>query len=88
MIRLAPVGLVQALRFQSVCSATSSTTYMQVKRNMQIKREHIVNVPNALSASRILAAPLIASAVLNAQYELALGGLVYCGLSDFVPGLC
>jgi len=49
-----------------------------------MNRERIVNLPNALSASRILASPLLAQAVLSQNFPLALGTLLYASASDIV----
>lgn len=45
-----------------------------------------MTIPNALSGSRILAAPVLAHAVLAADYPTALGLLGYCAATDLVDG--
>ncbi|KAF9530370.1 CDP-alcohol phosphatidyltransferase-domain-containing protein [Crepidotus variabilis] len=50
------------------------------------KRENIYTIPNILTASRILACPILAWSILDGNYHLATGLLVYAGLTDWVDG--
>ena len=47
-------------------------------------RENIYTIPNFLTASRILACPVLGWSILDSNYELATGLLVYAGLTDLV----
>ena len=47
-------------------------------------RENIYTIPNLLTASRILACPLLGWSILHDDFYLATGLLVYAGLSDLV----
>lgn len=44
------------------------------------------NVANAVTLGRIVAAPLTGYWILQEQYDLALGGLLYAGASDWLDG--
>lgn len=47
-------------------------------------RENIYTLPNLLTASRILACPVIGWSVLKGHFDLATSLLVYAGLTDLV----
>ncbi len=47
-------------------------------------RENIYTIPNALTVSRILACPVLGWSILNSNFKLATGLLVYAGLTDLV----
>lgn len=45
------------------------------------------NVANAITVGRIVAAPVTGYWIFNAQYDYALGGLLYAGISDWLDGV-
>lgn len=47
-------------------------------------RENIYTIPNVLTVSRILSCPILGWSILDGNYHLATGLLVYAGLSDLV----
>lgn len=47
-------------------------------------RENIYTIPNLLTASRILACPILGWSIFHDDFYLATGLLVYAGLSDLV----
>lgn len=49
-------------------------------------REDIYTIPNLLTVSRILACPVLGWSILQDNFYLATGLLVYAGLSDWVDG--
>ncbi|KAL8370423.1 hypothetical protein RB595_000684 [Gaeumannomyces hyphopodioides] len=49
-------------------------------------RENIYTIPNMLTASRLIAAPVVGYAILHDQHALALGLFAYAGLSDLLDG--
>ncbi|KAK0239188.1 CDP-alcohol phosphatidyltransferase-domain-containing protein [Armillaria nabsnona] len=49
-------------------------------------RENIYTIPNALTVSRILACPVLGWSILNSNFKLATGLLVYAGLTDLADG--
>jgi len=49
-------------------------------------RENIYTIPNLLTASRIFACPVLGWAILDGNYHLATGLLVYAGLTDLADG--
>ncbi|KAF9240598.1 CDP-alcohol phosphatidyltransferase-domain-containing protein, partial [Melanogaster broomeanus] len=49
-------------------------------------RENIYTIPNLLTVSRILACPILGWSILEGDFYLATGLLVYAGLSDSVDG--
>ncbi|KIJ07063.1 hypothetical protein PAXINDRAFT_19732 [Paxillus involutus ATCC 200175] len=49
-------------------------------------RENIYTIPNFLTVSRILACPVLGWSILNDNFYLATGLLVYAGLSDSLDG--
>jgi len=51
-------------------------------------RENIYTLPNFLTASRIIACPLIGWSILDGQFHLATSLLVYAGLTDLVCCSC
>ncbi|CAD0099125.1 unnamed protein product, partial [Aureobasidium mustum] len=49
-------------------------------------REQIYNVPNILTASRLIAAPFVGYLVLHEQHKWALALFAYAGITDLVDG--
>ncbi|KAG0709449.1 CDP-alcohol phosphatidyltransferase-domain-containing protein [Suillus ampliporus] len=49
-------------------------------------RENIYTIPNLLTVSRILSCPVLGWSILNDDFFLATGLLVYAGLSDLADG--
>lgn len=49
-------------------------------------RENIYNLPNFLTASRLIAAPVTAYLLVHDHYNLALGLFAYAGFTDLVDG--
>lgn len=49
-------------------------------------REQIYNVPNILTATRLVAAPIVGYLVLHEQHKWALGLFAYAGITDLVDG--
>ena len=47
-------------------------------------KENIYTIPNALTVSRIASCPVLAWAVLEGNYHLATGLLIYAGVTDLV----
>lgn len=50
------------------------------------RHENIYNIPNILTASRLVAAPVIGYLVLHEQHKLALALFAYAGITDLVDG--
>ncbi|KAF2404143.1 hypothetical protein EJ06DRAFT_503158 [Trichodelitschia bisporula] len=50
------------------------------------KHENIYTIPNALTVSRILAAPLVGYFVLHDQHTLAFSLFAYAGITDLIDG--
>ena len=48
--------------------------------------DEIGTIPNAITLSRLAATPLLAYLILAEQYEVAFGGLVVFGFSDWLDG--
>ncbi|KAG6334364.1 hypothetical protein ID866_4725 [Astraeus odoratus] len=49
-------------------------------------RENIYTLPNLLTMSRILTCPVLGWSILDSNFHLATGLLVYAGLSDIIDG--
>ncbi|KAF8075139.1 CDP-alcohol phosphatidyltransferase-domain-containing protein [Lyophyllum atratum] len=49
-------------------------------------RENIYTLPNALTVSRIIACPILGWSILQGDFHLATGLLVYAGLTDLADG--
>ncbi len=49
-----------------------------------VLRENVCTIPNLLTVSRIIACPVLGWSILNGDYHLATGLLVYAGLTDLV----
>ncbi|TFK29614.1 hypothetical protein FA15DRAFT_609621 [Coprinopsis marcescibilis] len=49
-------------------------------------RENIYTIPNILTASRIVACPVLGWAILDGNYAVATGLLVYAGFTDLLDG--
>ena len=50
----------------------------------QAEKENIYTIPNVLTLSRIFACPVLGWSILEGNYHLASGLLVYAGLTDLV----
>jgi len=50
------------------------------------RHENIYTIPNAITASRILACPFLGWSVLSGEFAVATGILVYAGVSDWIDG--
>lgn len=72
----------RTLPVYSLCRPAFSTE--QPKQKPPALRENIYTLPNFLTASRILACPVIGWSVLEGQFELATSLLLYAGLTDLV----
>ncbi|KAJ3563379.1 hypothetical protein NP233_g8979 [Leucocoprinus birnbaumii] len=64
---------------------TDNQTPLQKPQKFMI-RENIYTIPNLLTTSRILACPVLGWSILNDDFYLATGLLVYAGLTDLVDG--
>ncbi|PAV19682.1 phosphatidyl synthase [Pyrrhoderma noxium] len=53
---------------------------------LDISRENIYTLPNALTLSRILSCPLLGYSILDGNFTLATGILAYAGISDWFDG--
>ena len=51
-------------------------------------RENIYTLPNLLTLSRIFSCPILGWSILDGNYHLATGLLVYAGLTDLVSVIC
>ncbi|KAM5531458.1 hypothetical protein V8D89_014848 [Ganoderma adspersum] len=51
-----------------------------------VPRENIYTIPNLLTVSRMIACPVLGMAIVNENFYLATGLLVYAGLTDLVDG--
>lgn len=49
-------------------------------------RENIYNIPNILTASRLVAAPVVGYLVLHEQHKWALALFAYAGITDLIDG--
>jgi cardiolipin synthase len=56
----------------------------EASKNKPTMRENIYTIPNLLTTSRILACPVLGWSILDGNYHLATGLLVYAGLTDLV----
>ncbi len=59
----------------------------QLQKGLQYEKQYGMNIytiPNALTVSRILACPVLGWSILNSNFKLATGLLVYAGLTDLV----
>ena len=56
----------------------------EASKNKPTIRENIYTIPNLLTTSRILACPVLGWSILDGNYYLATGLLVYAGLTDLV----
>ena len=54
------------------------------KKPPLLVRENIYTLPNLLTVSRIIACPVLGLAIVNDNFYLATGLLVYAGLTDLV----
>jgi cardiolipin synthase len=69
-------------RTKSATSALRST----LARNTRPKNENIYNIPNFLTATRLVAAPATAYLLLHDQHTAALLLFAYAGITDLVDG--
>lgn len=63
---------------------TGKSSELSTPKSGASLRENIYTIPNVLTVSRIVACPVLGWAVLEGNYEVATGLLVYAGLSDLV----
>lgn len=85
--RLYPVSHHKLFHFsahQRICSTNVRQNELQTKPET---RENIYTIPNILTTSRIISCPLLAWSILDGNYYLATGLLVYAGLTDLVRSL-
>ncbi|KAG9894612.1 hypothetical protein KCU90_g20919, partial [Aureobasidium melanogenum] len=66
--------------------AGQKTSSMGDKPRSLTPREQIYNVPNILTASRLIAAPFVGYLVLHEQHKWALALFAYAGITDLVDG--
>jgi len=50
------------------------------------ERENITNLPNLLTVSRLIAAPVIGYMILHDQHAWAFGLLAYASITDYIDG--
>lgn len=50
------------------------------------ERENITNLPNLLTVSRLIAAPIIGYMILHDQHAWAFGLLAYASITDYIDG--
>ncbi|KAK6518848.1 hypothetical protein TWF281_003539 [Arthrobotrys megalospora] len=89
---------IQVASFHSTCWKSSqadpqkpSSLDVPVKKRRRIlpsisERENITNIPNILTVTRLVAAPVIGYLILHDQNAWALGLLAYASLTDLVDG--
>lgn len=63
--------------------ASAGQTPPKIPQKLAI-RENIYTIPNLLTVSRIFACPVLGWSILEGNYHLATGLLVYAGLTDLV----
>ncbi len=67
----------------STSGKSASQTPSKVPQKL-VTRENIYTIPNLLTVSRIIACPVLGWSILEGDYHLATGLLVYAGLTDLV----
>ena len=58
------------------------------KKTKPAIKENIYTLPNLLTLSRILSCPILGWSILDGNYYLSTGLLVYAGLTDWVGVIC
>ena len=58
------------------------------KKTRPAIKENIYTLPNLLTLSRIFSCPILGWSILDGNYYLSTGLLVYAGLSDWVGVIC
>lgn len=71
---------------QNTNVAGQKTSSLGDKPRSLTPREQIYNVPNILTASRLIAAPFVGYLVLHEQHKWALALFAYAGITDLVDG--
>ena len=71
---------------QSANVADQKTSIIGDKVRSLTPREQIYNIPNILTATRLVAAPIVGYLVLHEQHKWALGLFAYAGITDLVDG--
>ncbi|OBW68922.1 MAG: 2-isopropylmalate synthase [Aureobasidium pullulans] len=71
---------------QSVNVASQKASIIGDKVRSLTPREQIYNIPNILTASRLIAAPFVGYLVLHEQHKWALALFAYAGITDLVDG--
>lgn len=81
----APLNKIKQQRWQRELKLTSAS--YSLKRDMRKFATHqVLNVPNVITAARILATPYLAYLVIEGKYASALGLLAVTGVSDWLDG--
>lgn len=62
----------------------SATSFQRQRARPPQLKENIYTIPNVLTLSRISASPILGWSILEGNYHLASGLLVYAGLTDLV----
>ncbi|KAH0836766.1 CDP-alcohol phosphatidyltransferase-domain-containing protein [Lanmaoa asiatica] len=83
---VAATRCVQYARPPPVPEPKRETNVSTESRERPTLRENIYTLPNLLTASRILACPVLGWSIFHDDFYLATGLLVYAGLSDLVDG--
>jgi len=84
-VSFAPLVRFQSTKEPSDPSPSSSNRNEQTTPAAGI-RENIYTVPNFLTASRILACPVLGWSIVTGDFYLASGLILYAGLTDFADG--
>jgi len=79
--RLPPIS-TRALRITRTCYSTDNDSSQTSKT--QTRRENIYTLPNLLTSSRIIACPVLGWSIIQGNFPLATGLLLYAGVSDLV----
>lgn len=83
--RLILVPAVNLVRnFASFSNSDPSTE--SENKSYNIANESITNLPNMITMSRIISSPFIGLAIAYDMKEVALGGIVYAAISDWLDG--
>lgn len=76
------------IRFEHRVSSFRRPFSITCSRRQQVRpqaeKENIYTIPNVLTLSRIFACPVLGWSILEGNYHLASGLLVYAGLTDLV----
>ncbi|KAI5207165.1 hypothetical protein E4T39_02102 [Aureobasidium subglaciale] len=71
---------------QSIDAANQKANNIGDKVRSLTPREQIYNIPNILTATRLVAAPFVGYLVLHEQHKWALALFAYAGITDLVDG--